>query len=484
MAVKVETGVCVGRGFADTDVNGFCAKFKEWVVKAEGAGGPGWFIIRDRSTIPVAVSISARPTTTTLTVVAHGFINGEPVRVTASTMSLTAGTKYYVRVVDVDTISLSTSWYNWLISSYVTIGTYAAGNTILAFGPYIIVSDVAAPVTQDSAKIVKFGYDPTVSTYAYMQFFLSKGDTNSHPIAEWAGYRVSTLDGASDNFTYNFRGESGFLLIQSFISSWTRIGIDTWTRLPIFLEDPSTVGGVVSGDVVYSPGINNTVVTLASSGQVDTLTVGQGYYLWFAGVVSGQDNFHLIYGIINKKGLAGGLGANQVEFSFLSAGTLNNTIRSGAVVTPYYHRFFAYSGVAPNSADLSNQKMCIPYVSYNADSTTYRNFHSQSNSTIYSAITESVENTALNKGAQDNGDYYGQALLITEYYTHGASATQTSMNRMYGESVHMVLTNSTGLSDMSTGRTIDGTLWVSIGVSNTIIPNGSSSLHMLVPSPT
>lgn len=41
---QIESGGCTGRGFASTQVDGFLAKFKLWIVKLPSAGGPGWFI--------------------------------------------------------------------------------------------------------------------------------------------------------------------------------------------------------------------------------------------------------------------------------------------------------------------------------------------------------------------------------------------------------------------------------------------------------
>lgn len=490
MAMQIEQDTCTGRGFSDTDANGICAKFKEWIVKTPAEGGPGWYIIQDNSTLPVATAITGVDTATEIiTAVAHGFYHGEPIRfsTTGTQISgITTGQKYYAFVIDADTFKVCQSFSHIIAGSFVNLNSTGTTCSVISFGPYIVVSDSNSPSVQDNAKIIKFGYDVSVSGYITVQAFMSKGVTsNSHPMGLFSGYYIKSVD--SGSFTYDFRGNDEFLVIQSRIPSdakWYRVMIDEFEPLGELLESDSSVHGITTTNVSYTAGSTATL-TLESSDQVDTFTKNQGYFVYYAGLSSsGRECVKVTYGIVTHKGVADGLTATQITISNLVTMSGTQEILTGARVTPYWHTYYMTASfptyISVNDFALyqdsgSNRfQGQIPY--YSASTSTHYASHDQAGP-IDCRTEASVEIDIITRGAQDNGIFIVQKPLI---YEDIIVNSQTGMNRVYGEMKNIFICSDTGMTDMETGRTINGNDYVSLGIAGYIISGTLSGTHILV----
>jgi hypothetical protein len=493
MPMKREQGTCTGRGFSDTDAEGWCAKFKAWVVKTPANGGPGWYIIADKSTQPVAKNVTGVDTTTeVITVPGHGFSHGEPIRfaTTGTQISgITTGTKYYAWVIDADSFKICTSWQTWMSGTFVNLSSAGSSVTVIMFGPYIVVSDKANPSGQDNAKILKVGYESTISGYITCQSFMSKGvGSNSHPAGVWSGYFTKTVDAGP--FTYDFRGNSEFLLLQTRIpaeAKWYRFLIDEWAPLVEFCEDDALVNGVVANDVAYTAGAD-VILTLQNSSQVSALTKGQGYFVYFAGAdTNGNEVVKCHYGVIDQKGTADGLLDTQIRLVKVGACSGTSTVMAGSRISPYWHRTYTTaryeSSIDRQLQDFSyaysstQYKVEQPYYSYSG-AASFGVMHQQS-SYIRSESKLSAEIDLVNKPAQDNGLYIVQKPAIHEVQTSNAIYS-TNINRVWGECKNLFLTNQTGMTDMETGRTINAKDYVSIGAGIDLYEGSTSNIHVLI----
>jgi hypothetical protein len=306
----------------------------------------------------------------------------------------------------------------------------------------------------------------------------------------WSGPLIKTVD--SGSFVYDFRGAGKFLCIQSRIAAdakWYRYISDTFTPLDGFLENTSTVGGyVVDNDTAYTPGSTSMVVKLASSAQASTFTVGEWYFIYFAGNnQSGNPRVNITYGRVDAVGVAGGLDADQIRFSWLSDGESRDFIYYGSHISPYHHCW--YTMVGPNfspSGTYDNtsafERLIIPYVSYNYDTNRYL-AHDQSGS-IYQTGAFALD-SSVGRGKQDNNYYPLQAGLVYEVYKANYPAGQVvssdGMNRVYGESDNVFMALGTDFTDMELGIDVNDEVVVSIGRSDLIGSGLSSSYHAFIP---
>lgn len=491
MPMRREQGTCTGRGFADTDADGWCAKLKAWIVKTPANGGPGWTIILDRSAQPVSKNITAVNTTTdVITIVNHGFLHGEPIRftTTGSQMgNISTGTKYYVWRIDADTFKVCDSWSAFMNGTTRDITSAGSGNAAIAWGPYIVVSDKANPAVQDNAKIIKIGYETTVSANVYCQMFFSKGITaNSHPLGVWAGHFIKTVDAGP--FTYDFRGNLEFLVLQSRIPAearWYRWVLDEWAPLTEFCEDDATINATVAANAAFT--INTSVVlTLQNAAQVNALTKGQGYFVYYAGLdTNGNEVVKVNYGVIDQKGVADGLLDTQIRLAVVSDNNGTRTIMSGSRITPYWHRFFVtayFENVDRQLNDFTHKystsyyRTQQPYYSYTGNG--FGVTHPQ-NSYIQMTSNFSAETDIINKGAQDNGLFIVQKPAIYEL-NGGGTVYNSNVNRIWGEVKNLYTTNNTGMTDMETGRTINSKDYVSLGDASQIYAGSTQYQHLLV----
>jgi hypothetical protein len=446
MAVfQIEAGVCTGRGFADVDAAGVCAKFYTWITKNAAAGGPGWTILRDKSTTTdtAAKAITGADTgTERLTVVAHGFANGDKVLYTVTSGSidgLSTGNYYYVRVIDVDTIEL----YNYLgyavdtgqVGQRLNLSSYSAGTlTLTLAGPYIMVSPVAAPTANQAALFMRVGYETATAAQLRVQFFMGWDNTNKVAFGYWGGYILTTVDGG--DYAYDFRGGDECMLIQTRISTtWYRAGIDNW------VGDANLVEGTDKrGTVVTMTGYNT--VTLGT-GEAANFTVGNFYYIY-----DFQNHNWLNY----VKVTARDLGLDQITIVESNLAALTVNYPAGAIISAYEHRFYSFGN--PGNYDIrfnfNGYNNSIPYTSGNPGYV----FPSQ-DSYFYGYCATDIMTSLLSYLRPDDKGYYAvMRPVLCETYLHSNSTT--SNNKAYGTLKNMYATYNSSLAVMQDGRTIGG----------------------------
>lgn len=487
MAMQIEQGTCTGRGFNDIDTAGYLKYFYDWITKTPASGGPGWYILVDKSTYPTPQAIvSVNTTTNVITITSHGFLNGERVRVTTDGTlpgGLNASYEYFVHRIDADTFGLVRDYYRYAYegetAQYVNLTTTGTGTSYVSQdGPYVVVSNYASPAVMGGSDchILKLGYYDSIASYIYIQQYLSPGvDSNSLPYGCFSGHWLKTVDAGP--FTYDIRGGEEFLLLQSRIPAdamWYRTGCDSMTRLPQLCEDPSSVYGVVTESGVdnsYTPGTVSQVVNLASSAQANSFTQDNWYYIIFFGLdVSGNRRGNIIYGQIDAIGTADGLAAdNQIRFNYLSGPSHDrDIIYDGAIVTPYYHFLFAFGNKTGSFASGTYTCNMCEYNTVNGN-LPYSSFQGTNDGYVHDGDYDYIESTSygycdyfLQKAAQDDNRFPIQKPLIGEIYHGGGS--NANMNRGYAELNNFALVDDGGFTDMEYGVTVSGEDWISIGV--------------------
>jgi hypothetical protein len=83
----------------------------------------------------------------------------------------------------------------------------------------------------------------------------------------------------------------------------------------------------------------------------------------------------------------------------------------------------------------------------------------------------------------DKGNYTVQRPLVCENRRPNdtnAGSYNTQMNRPYGESKNVYLSDDDGLSIMTTGRTIDGKEHITVGVESSMFSGGSLGISVLM----
>lgn len=468
-AFQIESSVCTGRGFADTAPSGFMAKFYNWVTKPPASGGPGWYILRDRSTTPTAQVYVPDINTDICTCSGHGFMNGEEVFFT------TTGTNpggiqpgglgsypYVILKVDDDhfRISYSYSTMQYLYNNqYVDITTSGTGTQyVTRHFPYIIVSDTQQPHINQTSKIMQFYYYIGEAGYVRARSWLGWNDASGNPLHMWAGYTISTLD--SSDFAYDFRGGDECLIIHSRIgTSWECLGLDTWTGDANLLEGPDKSGWLVQ----WAQAGSGVVLTLNSSGAYN-FTSGEYYYM---------------YNLVNPSG-----GINYSKCTNVNAAADQITLEymyynypSGSVIGSYPHRYCMFG----NRNGESQRRLTIPYVSSTTSGTCG---HNQSYG-IYNGCGNSAEYGMLGiMSPNDKGQYAMEKLNIREYYRANDVAYPNfliGMNRAYGSCNNIYITLLGSMSRAQDGRVYGGDNFLYIMRESELVNDGSSSYAALIP---
>lgn len=466
MAVwQIESGACVGRGFTAIDVNGFCAKFFTYITKLPAAGGPGWSILMDKSATPVtktflpaAVNIG----TEEITIAGHGYYTGEQVVLSNSGGALPAGlsaSTYYVIKVNADTIKLATSFAYAYAGTAVNITSQGTGtHAAILEGPYIIVSNVAAPAINEVCFVIKIGYRDLEAGYARIQQFLGWDDTNKIPVGVWDGRRAATVDAGA--FAYDFRGGAQGMIIQSRIgTSWNTAGIDTFTGAANFLESTAVITDLTA-PATAGAGVNIAVTDSSS------FTIGKYYFIYDLSVIP-------IVNYVKCTDIPDG--------THITVLTLNDTFPSGAIIGAYPHRFYTFGTINylaglynfNNSWALSK----IPYCSADAGFV----FNNQAAQLIAGGIESSYMSKAIL--THDPGDdlfYAVQRAFICEIYRENSgTATTTGMNRAYGTTNNIYLTSNTSLAQAQDGRTIGGNNYLFFQPDSALFTGGSGTIAAL-----
>jgi hypothetical protein len=492
MAWQREQDVCTGRGFAGVDANGWCAKFYTWITKNAAAGGPGWYLLRDASN---GYSATATPdhTTEEFTVTGHSFKPGDEIEFsTTGTIpsGISSGTNYWCIVVDADTIKVASSLANALNGTATIISNNGTGTlTVGLVGPFIIVADRAAPSNpNDEVKIIKVGYEDSVSSRVNLQHFVSWDATYGNCFGQVSGQRLKTLDSAT--FAYDFRGNDECLVLQSYIASestsypyygWYTCAVDEWNGLSDFIDGESVIGTTQASITV---GASSVQVQLTNSAEAALFTKGHSYFIKnFDTNTQTLHNVQVSYGEVDAIGTADGLpGDEYIRFSTLSPVITNsNVIPSGAKIQPYPLRAVYFDYNWASDRDGYNYRQCqIPFTGF-ASTTEDEAFYDQSGYIYTGARIDCNLWSIIVSNPNDHDDYIVQRPIVCEYLQPNQSSDSGGMNNTYGTCKNLYLTSDNNISVMQSGRTINSKDYIGIGTAAVIAAmyQSSTSIHIL-----
>jgi hypothetical protein len=454
------SGTCTGRGFVATDANGYCKKFYDWITTAPGSGGPGWYILLDRSASPTGKNFTVPDHTNDKCYsVAHGFLTGEAIVYTnaggAAPGGMGIGTTYYAIPIDADNFYIATTYDNALNGTKVNITSAGSGtHTATLDGPYIIVSNVASPAINEVCHIVKIGFKTATGTRVIADFYLGWTPTGTIPCGWWQSVYLTTLDSA--DFAYDFRvGDECFILQTRLGTTWYTIAMDTWDGDANLVETTDKTGVVQSG---VSAG--SSVVLQLDTGEAANFT---------------QDNYYFIYDFTSHnwvdyvKVTNVNTGADQITVD-----AIRYAYPAGAVIAAYTHRFFCSRAIS--SVGSFNGYSTIPYYSNVADRTKVF-FVAGAVGSDYTAGTSFEAGYITSMSPNDMGKYALEKANIVEVTTYPNYPTA---NRGYGACRNLflcaVLTMAAGLD----GRSYGGKNYLYFQISSYLFTsNGSGTVAVL-----
>ena len=272
----------------------------------------------------------------TITEAAHGYVTGDTVILSNTGGGLPGGlsaTTYYVIKVDANTFSLATSLANAYAGTAINITTQGTGtHHVVIDGPYIIVSDQAAPAINEVAFVIKVGYKTLEAGYIGVQHFLGWDDANKIAIGVWSGVKLNSVDAGA--FAYDFRGGDQGMVIQTRIgTSWKTSGIDTFTGSINFLEADTVVTDLTA------QGAAGAAVNLAVTDSTG-FNAGSYYYIYD---LSTEAIVNYVYC------------TDVPDGTHVTVDTLYDTFPIGAVIGSYPHRHYTFGTITPPFAtDFNN----------------------------------------------------------------------------------------------------------------------------------
>lgn len=477
MGFEKNQGTCTGRGFIDVDADGWCKNLHDFVT-----GHADWSIILDRSTLPTQKTCTdANGTTEIITCAGHGYKNGEMVRFqdlgNGVPGSLNTTSDYYIGVETIDTFKVYSSINTLQAGSAININSLAANFGVTRMEPYILVSDDGTPSNANDLKnMIKIGYHTQEAGYVRIQMIGAYDPAEEEILFLYAGYRLTSLDAAA--FIFDFRAnDTGLFYVQTQVSgTWRGAGVDEFAPLSNYLESPTTISGTAQTSLANG---SDVVVQVTDAAEANLFTKNEWYYIYDFRYDAVIPRIAAAYGECNGVGVADGLNADEIRFT-----TLNNNFNSGAKISPYPLPIFTFangwSGNINDYCESSNNVNQIPFYGRSDGSTGHYCIHDQAGRIVGGAII-SREITAITIAAPDDkGNYTVQRPLMCEYYRPNSDTTRTQMNRPYGESKNIYISDDDGLSIMTTGRTIDSKEHIHIGVESSMFLGGSSLLSVLV----
>jgi len=436
---QIESGACTGRGFAAVDANGILAKFFAYITAIPAAGGPGWTILRDMSAAVATQNFATGDVSIAgdeITLAAHGYVTGDTIIFSTDGVmpgNLTAGTTYYCIKTGANTFQVATSLAFAYAGTPVDITTQGTvGHHVVLDGPYIIVSDQAAPAVNEACFIIKIGHKTLDAGYMRVQQFLSWDGVNDIAVGLWDGHRIQTVDAGP--FAYDFRGGAQGMIIQTRIGTdWDTAGVDTFTASVNFLEAASVVTDLTAQAVA---GLAVSIGVTDSS----AFSAGKDYFIFDCSGVP----------LVNYVHCTGTSDGTHIEVT-----ELFDTMPIGAVIGAYPHRFYTFGTNANTTffGDLNANGIYskLPYCSA-ADGYV---FHQQA-SVIYGSIELSKLTEAITTHAPGDDTFFAvQRGFVCENTRENDSAA-TGMNRAYGVTNNVYLTYNNTLAKAQDGRTIGG----------------------------
>lgn len=330
MTISAESGTCQGKGFDDTNANGFLAKLANFLRRPVAAGAWQAVTVNDASTM----TVSSLPATGTEVVFKTD--NGAVLPT-----GIVAGASYFV-INNGSTISLDTTYSDAIAGSptpiswaangsgsfYLQINGGGAGwfqlsgaggifcDTNVPFGTEDYnPNDISSGPTGGAPKYVHLAPSDVAGKVA-VQFHLFAVTSGGGALAGgvFAGYLLDASDG---QYLYDFRAGNGYLGIKSRVgSNWSTAIIDDFTGGANLLENfSSTITGIATAgsDVVVPVDMKPTV--------------GKRYYLidLSAGVAMVE--------YVKVTAFDSGAGTCTIQ-------TLSQDFDSGSILAAYAHRYY------------------------------------------------------------------------------------------------------------------------------------------------
>lgn len=438
-------------------------------------GGAGWYLHDDfsRMSAKTFATTDVNTSTETITVTAHGFSRGHKISFSSSgtvPAGLTAGTAYFVIIVDANNFKVATSEVNAWAGTAINITSQGSGtHTVSVAEHFVVITDTLNPVVNAynsspagcAPKFLKLGYHISDSGYVRQQCMLW-WDKTTHMVRQYvSGHRMATYDSAL--FAYMFIGGDEFLFQSALLgSSWERMYIDTFIGLSSKLE-PITKVGVLQSAITAG---SDVVLTLAP-GETANFTVDKFYYLY--DFSTGSSVNYVKVKSINA-------GANQITIY-----TCSKNFEIGAVICSYAHRYYTFGAGAYSRPSYSHMEFistinwgaCIPYVSCYTNPTWGSFQHADTIYQYCAFIDYTMNNDAyLGIGDPDDEGYYDCMRFIIGEYNSFAN-NQTEQNRIYGKSSNTFKTARGTMGWMTNTRTL-------LGIEYLNYDNGSSAYTALI----
>jgi hypothetical protein len=347
---------------------------------------------------------------------------------------------------------LLANFYNWItrspVASPVSKSTGGPGWYMIddhstdASDPYIIVSDntwatiSADPnaVTSGPYKILKVGFLSAETGKIRITGYMYWDAGTSTGYGKWCEFVINTADGES--MQYDFRGGPDVLAFSARKQAdWSVFTIADWTGDVKLVEGPAIVT-----DILNSVTAGTDVVLQLGVGEGANYTKGNYYFIYdFNGVEK------IDYAKVTKNGVPDGLGVDQIAVD-----RLRQNFGIGSVICAYRHRLTAW---CTNKAGLTSydRYCCLPYYSVNSEDQSNQNYRFY-NSQLTGRVS-ARENLIRIMTPDDAGYFLADVAVIGEYL--GYLNNTTDANRGYGTIVGIYITSSSGMLQMTDGKTIN-----------------------------
>ncbi len=442
-AFQKESGSVTSR---DWSSNGWCGKFKAWVVKSYGAGGPLWYIIDDQSGLAtdpyIVVCNQSSPTWDSIAKIIQ-------VKMVTSTELVQIS---YWMWWNTSTHVGSNLWHQACLTTQTSSFVYdfRGGPEILFMASRIGTSiywsfvDEWDPIATLCESTSRFG---TLTAKA----FLETGDTNNQlsGYERLSGYKANLDGNGKLYFSANF--SAGTLNVNIYKdSARTQLighttsanGSLTTTGLKsVAADNASGLGGFINYDAIGSS--SNTGIACRfnrldlGSGEGAAVTVGKPYYIY------DRTGATAIFGYFIVEAKSG----DQIQIDALSS-----DINTGAIIGPYLHPWTSTSSHYGATGGNGNN-MSIPYMSQPDNP-----FASRAGG----ASDPRAGHAWMSVGGVDrmNPDDEQRFAVMRPLIYEFSQTGSTSMNRAYGRTKNTYTSSPTGLAIFQDGRLINGNQWL------------------------
>lgn len=322
----------------------------------------------------------------------------------------------------------------------------------LGTDPYIVVSDVAAPVVNDyntgqsgnAPKFLRLTLETAQPGRVYMRPYLWWDAVSHTGQARWFNGFVATLD--DSDFVYDFRGGQECLIIQSRVGTdWDNFVLDDFLGDPNLLE-PVTKVGVLAGGITAG---SDVVVTLGA-GEAVNFTQDKFYYIFDFDGHTWVDYVKVTN--VNP-------GADQITLELV-----NEDYPAGAVVSSYAHRYYCMANWN------YSRKSSIPVWSYNGNAVSLSTGTSQHTAACWLDILEK----AIGVMSPDDQNIWAMhKMQIVERYPQ--TGFNDDLNRSYGLTQNAYVSAKGNMARGQDGITLNSVDWLFFQQHNEMCTDSSES---------